>query len=52
MRYYILKCDSVEALMGYVNNHIKKGWKLQGGVSMGRNGEYIQAIIKEKNDKD
>lgn len=33
MKYDVLCADTVDALIRAVNNKLKKGWKLQGGVA-------------------
>ena len=51
LEYYIVEARSREELIIAVNNHIRDGWRPQGGVAC--NGEediplyFYQALIKE-----
>ena len=51
MKYHIICANSIDDLIEWVNDKLKKGWKLQGGVAtMTQNLEYTvfyQAIVKE-----
>ena len=42
MKYDVLCADTVDALIRAVNDKLKKGWKLQGGIA-----NLIIKIIKE-----
>lgn len=50
MKYELVVRDDVRSLEGAVNEMLKEGWKLQGGVSVSRlnncNEMYCQAMIK------
>lgn len=45
MRYTIVNGSYLETTTT-VNNLLKKGWTLQGGVSADGKGNYTQALIK------
>ncbi len=51
MKYDVLCADTVDTLIQAVNNKIKNGWKLQGGISnlISATGYMVfyQAIYKE-----
>jgi hypothetical protein len=50
MRYTVLEFDSCFDLEKEVNEKIKQGWKLQGGVSITSHGMSIycsQAMVKD-----
>lgn len=50
MRYEILQFDSQFDLEDKVNERLKQGWKLQGGVSITSHGMSIyrsQAMVKD-----
>jgi hypothetical protein len=50
MEYLIIEAGSREKLQGAVNNNIRNGWKLQGGISAFYNLSgyfYLQAMVKE-----
>ena len=51
MKYNVICATSVDDLIKWVNQKLKQGWKLQGGVAtMTQNLEYTvfyQAIVKE-----
>lgn len=49
--YTILESTSLSHLIYQVNNHMKEGWELQGGVSTGKanrlnNNIFLQAMIR------
>ncbi|WEA55743.1 DUF1737 domain-containing protein [Lactococcus lactis] len=49
MKYTTLRCDSHYELDKEVNEKLKQGWKLQGGVSITSHGMSIycsQAMVK------
>lgn len=49
MRYIVLKFDSPYDLEDKVNEKLKQGWRLQGGVSITSHGMSIycsQAMVK------
>ena len=49
MRYIVLKFDSPHDLEDKVNEKLKQGWRLQGGVSITSHGMSIycsQAMVK------
>ena len=53
MEYTIVIANTLSNLETRVNEHIKKGWRPQGGITIQRNMQfnnveyYFQAMIKE-----
>lgn len=50
MKYFVIQASSASELTEIVNEALKRGWKLQGGMSAGGDGGFrffCQAIIKE-----
>lgn len=47
MEYVILQENTPYSLAQSVENHIEKGWKLQGGIAADEHGIY-QAMVKEE----
>jgi hypothetical protein len=51
MEYTVLEWDELATLIRKVNEHLKDGWKCQGGIAITRiySGGvwYAQAMIKE-----
>lgn len=54
MQYMVVTGDTAGELVRRVNEHLAQGWKLQGGVSVGKGMDqgydrevYAQALIKE-----
>jgi hypothetical protein len=49
MEYKVIKEDHLSWLSNSVNEHLKKGWKPQGGIFYdSKNNAYLQAMIKER----
>jgi len=52
MKYDIICDESIDNLIKKVNEHLKKGWKCQGGIGILTQGEhyivFYQAIIIDK----
>lgn len=50
--YTVIEINSMGDLIKEVNRFLEAGWTLQGGVSyMGRNGHYLQAMVKSIDDE-
>ncbi len=50
MKYILLSGTTMESLVGRVNDKLKDGWKLQGGVAaldISTEYAYFQAMTKE-----
>ena len=47
MQYTILVTRDLQELIEKVNEHIKVGWKPQGGVCITADDYYYQAMIEE-----
>ncbi|MCI5544336.1 MAG: DUF1737 domain-containing protein [Azospirillum sp.] len=56
MQYDVLSTPDLEELCKWVNEKLKEGWKLQGGVATmvhpPRYTVFYQAIIKEDDNSD
>ncbi|WP_204345717.1 DUF1737 domain-containing protein [Psychroserpens algicola] len=48
MEYKILHSINYHNLNHIVNDHIKSGWQLQGGVAKGVGDEVYQAVVMPK----
>ena len=47
MEYTVIEENNLNALIAKVNEHIRKGWQPQGGISMATNWRnYAQAMIR------
>jgi hypothetical protein len=52
MKYDVICSNSVDELVKFVNNKLKRGWKCQGGIGIllepPRYSVFYQAIIKDE----
>jgi hypothetical protein len=55
-QYYVLMSNSRQELISMVEQHLREGWKLQGGISASQGPMafsstlFAQAVIKEATD--
>lgn len=47
MKYTVIWADTLAILKQKVNVYLSEGWRLQGGITLTKNGNFVQAATKE-----